>query len=244
MNELKALINAEWGRGHPERRTKDFTKWTKGEWGAFIADRIADDADYFKTQSKYPKLDIRCIEIEVADVLEHINNLPLWQWKHTNGALLLGKFSDVIQENYFNNYVEERQRSGAGGWLGRSYELAAVAAEQSTSTIGKRAQAFRAIFDKTWHGRNRAKAAHEALLKDPDSELLQAEAAAQENCTLCNPGPAGKTLATGHLSQQSSDGELLHERRDVVVRRDEALEPCLERGVVPGDLDGLRRGAR
>ena len=79
MATLEGVTDVTWGRGHPERRQADFTRWDKAEWGAFVADRMADDGEWFSKQAKYPRMaGIKVMEIQVADVLQTIMEVPGW----------------------------------------------------------------------------------------------------------------------------------------------------------------------
>ena len=147
----------QWVPSHPERRKKDQTSWTLDDWGNHIVDKIAGNSRH---QLGSLHDDIRWSRISVIDVINSLPRQTEYYFGDIHGrpTALFG-LMDHIHRTRLERYVTSRdsQREGNPKWMDNTIVFAASVFNEHRGTVGQHAHTARVIWDKHWHGRNRAK---------------------------------------------------------------------------------------
>ena len=97
-----------------------------------------------------------------GDVLQAMAREPRWMWVDNMGTPITSSIPKDIRKKRFEKYLKDRDdyraRRGAEPiWEGTKTEFSAIQYELTTQPRGEKARRVRVIWDKRWHGCNRAK---------------------------------------------------------------------------------------
>jgi len=160
--EAAPVIKIEHVKAHGDPKKQ--SKWTRAQWGNFYADKLAKgDTDHWATKHLIwlvPELEILAM------------NLSPWHWISKDKHLLLEPVQQLIQNTTFNVYLIDRdiyrvKRGQNEKWQDAHLGLIEDVWKTRKLKMGRQATINRLIWDKGWHGGNRAKAsAHLHLAED------------------------------------------------------------------------------
>jgi len=146
-----------WVPSHPERRKKNRDDWIQDDWGNYIADKIAGNSRR--------KLNLIHDNIQWTSIsaLDAINSLPrsdeYYFGDMTGRPMALFGLMEHVHRLRMERYVNTRDslRSGIPKWMDNTISFAASVFSDERGTVGQHAHTARVVWDKHWHGRNRAK---------------------------------------------------------------------------------------
>ena len=127
-------------------------------WGNHMADATAaeewNDAEWDVSREH--------ITISVSQVLQEIASEPRWMWVDTHGTPITPSIPKDIKVRRLEKYLKDRdgyraQRGAPAIWENTKVAFATRQYELKDSARGERARRVRVIWDKGWHGGNRAK---------------------------------------------------------------------------------------
>ena len=147
----------QWVPSHPERRKKDQLTWTRDDWGNHIADKIAGNA---KRALRSLHDNVRWVRISAIDVINSLPRADEHYFGDVHGRpIALFGLLDHVHRIRLDRYLTARdnQREGPPKWTDNTVTFAASVFNDSKCSVGQHAHAARIIWDKHWHGRNRAK---------------------------------------------------------------------------------------
>jgi exonuclease III len=137
--------------GDPKKQSK----WTRAQWGNFYADKLAKgDTDHWATKHLiWPVPELETLAM----------NLSPWHWVSKDKHLLLEPVQQLIQNTTINAYLIDRdiyrvKRGQDEKWQDAHLGLIEDVWKTRKLKMGKQATINRLIWDKGWHGGNRAKA--------------------------------------------------------------------------------------
>ena len=167
-----------WVPSHAERRKKSILTWTLDDWGNSIADKVAGSQ---KTTLYEIHPDTRWHSISALDVLQSLPRAQELYFGDANGrpAALYG-LMDHVHRLRLDRYLTTRDsiRDGQPKWSDNTISMAASIYNGKRKSVGRYAHTARIIWDKHWHGRNRAK----------QSRLSADERRTMTRCHMCD-GP-------------------------------------------------------
>ena len=129
--------------------------WSRAQWGNYYADKIAKGhTDSYS--SRHLRWPISALEMIVKE------QSP-WHWVSDDHHLLLEPLQSVFMSLEHRQYTAKRDayRMDRGlefKWNGAHYGFISDVWKMSSLSLSKRASINRLIYDKGWHGGNRAKA--------------------------------------------------------------------------------------
>ena len=133
---------------------KKQTQWTRAQWGNFYADKLAKgDTEHWATKHlRWP----------VPELETLVMNLSPWHWISKDKHLLLEPMQQLIQNTTINAYLIDRdifrvKRGLDEKWQDTHLGLIEDVWKTRKQKMGKQATINRLIWDKGWHGGNRAK---------------------------------------------------------------------------------------
>ena len=131
-------------------------KWTKPQWGNYLADLIAknDILSFSDTHMEWSLLPLEQI----------IRKHSKWHWLKKSGHLLLVSLPQALQTTTHLQYMMDRDDYRADRELPIKWQYAKVGLvndlwKPNKASLKKLAYGYRLIYDKGWHGGNRSKAA-------------------------------------------------------------------------------------
>ena len=168
-------------RSHPEKHKPDRNSWNGDDWGNYIADRAAgDDLNTLRREG----LDIRDITVQSAAALSHLLTPGHWYLSDIAGTPIstIG-LRELMQQYHFRQYIATRDgyrkdRGDSIKWAQNTIEFATQAFSLQHRTTAQRAVEVRRLWDKGWHGGNRA--------KDPRLTPGTIEHTSALSCDLCS----------------------------------------------------------
>jgi exonuclease III len=136
----------------------DITKqsqWTREQWGNYYADRLAKGVD--------DELSVRHIRWPASELEQLTMSHSKWHWVSTDNHLLLEPIQKLIQHNVLVNYLIDRdiyrvRRGSEEKWQQAFLGFIEDIWKTKRLRMGKLATINRLIWDRGWHGGNRAKA--------------------------------------------------------------------------------------
>jgi Ulp1 family protease len=147
----------QWVPSHPERRKKDKATWTLDDWGNHIADNIAGNA---RRSLSSIHANIQWTRISAIDVINSLPRSDELYFGDINGRpTALYGLMDHVHRLRLERYLSTRdsQRGSVPKWMDNTITFAAAVFNAQHGTPGQYAHTARVIWDKHWHGRNRAK---------------------------------------------------------------------------------------
>jgi hypothetical protein len=144
-------------KAHPEKRHKTRLNWTDGDKGIYVADRVAGDDDTRGTGWAGVTPDLSRIDYSDILVLDQHNSGTILLTK--DGVPMYGRPRGELDSRRHRKYVCDRDigwGTGRAKWMRMSSQWAGTLAKSCKSRAGHAAM-VRLIWDKTWHGRNKAK---------------------------------------------------------------------------------------
>jgi hypothetical protein len=168
-------------RSHPEKHKPDRNSWTGDDWGNYIADRAAgNDLNTLRRGG----LDIRDITVQSTDALSHLLTPGHWYLSDITGTSIstIG-LRELMQQFHFKQYITTRDgyrkdRGASIKWAYNTIEFATQTFNLQHRTTAQRAVEVRRLWDKGWHGGNRA--------KDPRLIPGSIEHTSALSCDLCS----------------------------------------------------------
>ena len=129
--------------------------WTRAQWGNYYADRIAKGF----IDEHAP----RHICWPIQSLEEIVKRYSPWHWISTEKHILLEPILDILQRREHQQYLQNRDairinRGEGFKWHSAHYGLIADVWQLSGLSLRQRATLNRLLYDKGWHGGNRAKA--------------------------------------------------------------------------------------
>ena len=173
-------------KGHPESRKPGKDKhgrlgasWNKDDWGNWIADRLAaNDTDILRKHD----IQIKYISVSAMDLYKSLRTTGQWYIGDIAGTPVLPKgVAATVARSLASSYHEERDEFRALGgrpptWKhDSSMEHAADVYTMRSSSASTAGTKCRIIYNKGYHGGNRAK----------DDSLTPEERVKAEQCLLC-----------------------------------------------------------
>ena len=136
----------------------DFKKnktWTRSQWGNYYADLIAKNDDSYFSNSH--------LEWSLLPVEQLVLTHSKWHWVNESGHLLLESLPKTLQKHIHLQYMRDRDDYRAKREQPIKWQYAKVGLindlwKPEKSSLKKKAYGHRLIYDKGWHGGNRAKA--------------------------------------------------------------------------------------
>ena len=139
-------------KAHPERRTPDSREWTPDDWGIFKADQLAGDE-----KSHIPSLDEEWILQELTKAM------TFRIVRATDHSIFYEDLDHLCSLTNINSYIKERNtlrdsrlNTQDHRWSSTFLPLIALLHDNRVSTNAW-ASTLRIVWDKTWHGANKAK---------------------------------------------------------------------------------------
>jgi len=133
---------------------KKQSQWTRAQWGNFYADKLAkgDTENWASKHLRWP----------VPELETMVMNLSPWHWISKDRHLLLEPLQQLIQNTTINAYLIDRdiyrvKRGQDEKWQDAHLGLIEDVWKTRKHKMGKQATINRLIWDKGWHGGNRAK---------------------------------------------------------------------------------------
>ena len=145
--------------GDPKKQSK----WTRAQWGNFYADKLAKgDTEHWAT---------RHLIWPVPELETLAMNLSPWHWISKDKHLLLEPLQQLLQNKTINAYLIDRdifrvKRGQDEKWQDAHLGLLEDVWKTRKLKMGKLATINRLIWDKGWHGGNRAKTTTPTHLSD------------------------------------------------------------------------------
>ena len=182
---LRAMDRVSDDNGHmpyhvKAHSTTTIADMTPDQLGNHLADRLAgDDIGFFRKEN----LSVYSMEISAASLLPDLLGPDQWYLSDCNGVpLSLEGPARIIQQGQLNAYIRlhDINRASRGEppkWHAHTVQYSALAAGAQQMSTPKRAVYVRRLWDKGWHGGNRAK----ETTKELDPAALKLAAA----CTFC-----------------------------------------------------------
>jgi len=137
--------------GDPKKQSK----WTRAQWGNFYADKLAKgDTEHCATKHlSWPVPELEALAMSLSP----------WHWVSKDKHLLLEPIQQLIQNLTINAYLIDRdiyrlKRGQEEKWQEAYLGLIEDVWKTRKLQMGKQATINRLIWDKGWHGGNRAKA--------------------------------------------------------------------------------------
>jgi hypothetical protein len=137
--------------GDPKKQSK----WTRAQWGNFYADKLAKgDTEHCATKHlSWPVPELETLAMSLSP----------WHWVSKDKHLLLEPVQQLIQNLTINAYLIDRdiyriKRGQEEKWQEAYLGLIEDVWKTRKLQMGKQATINRLIWDKGWHGGNRAKA--------------------------------------------------------------------------------------
>ena len=198
----------KWVRGHPEKRQPDKNQWNVEECGNHMADRVAANCpnsvrNVCRGNSRLQHAPV-WITIEAADLHKDCIRDGDYYWGDASGApACLNGLLDTVYHRRLQEYLTHRDanRDGPARWLDGTYRLAAAVFNGKDRNIATVAQSSRIIYNKHWHGGNRAK----KKTTDETERILAMQ------CHLC-----GDIDSQDHLMQHCTHNDVTIVRRATV----------------------------
>ena len=133
---------------------KKQSKWTREQWGNYYADRLAKGVD--------DGLSFRHIRWPANELEKLVMSHSKWHWVSTDNHLLLEPIQQLIQHNILVSYLIDRdiyrvRRGGEEKWQQAFLGFIEDIWKTKRLRLGKLATINRLIWDRGWHGGNRAK---------------------------------------------------------------------------------------
>jgi hypothetical protein len=133
---------------------KKQSQWTREQWGNYYADRLAKGVD--------DELSIRHISWPAAELEKLAMSHSKWHWISNDNHLLLEPIQKLIQHNVLVNYLIDRdiyrvRRGSEEKWQQTFLGFIEDIWKTKKLRLGKLATINRLIWDRGWHGGNRAK---------------------------------------------------------------------------------------
>jgi hypothetical protein len=133
---------------------KQQTSWTREQWGNFYADRIAKGVG--------EETAVNHLHWPVPELEELVMSTSKWHWITKERHLLLEPIRQLIQHKTVNSYLMDRDiyrlnRGEEEKWQHAHLGFIADLWKPRTLKMGKLASSARILWDKGWHGGNRAK---------------------------------------------------------------------------------------
>ena len=168
-------ITLHWHRGHPERREKDRTTWSRDDWGSYLANLYAPPrADPSPANS--PTRIKQVILTDLATFRQQL--IPHTRWQlcdHQDEAVLStlnARFALARSRTYRSTRDQYRARRGAPPkWRTTSPTWVSHVWSLNKASFRRRGTLLKTMWDQWWHGDNKAVAGlldtHCPLCQDP-----------------------------------------------------------------------------
>jgi hypothetical protein len=152
------VIEKNWIPGHPDRTVPNRDLWTKHMWGNHMADAAAAeewDDDGWGAHREHTTISIR-------DVLKTMALEPMWMWVDMYGTPITTAIPADIRARRLEKYLKRRdeyraERGAPPVWVGTKVTFAARQYQLKEAPRGEMARRGKVIWDKGWHGGNKAK---------------------------------------------------------------------------------------
>ena len=147
-------------RSHPEIHKPDRATWTTDDWGNYIADRTAGN-DILNLRKS--GLDIRELVVSAPRAVKDLLEPGQWYLSDTDAnPISVSGLRELMHRKNFEDYVRTRdgyrkKRGDPIKWAFNTIPYAALTLDLQHRTINQRAVDIRRLWDKGWHGGNRAK---------------------------------------------------------------------------------------
>ena len=152
-------ILLRWHRGHPERREKDRTLWSREDWGLYLANRWAPPRAH-PSPSSFPSFPIlQTILTDIAGVRQQLASYSTWSFRGHQDDITLGPLPArqllARSRNYRRSRDEYRTTRGAPPkWRSTSPQWASSIWALPAATLKRRGTLLRTMWDQWWHGEN------------------------------------------------------------------------------------------
>ena len=159
--EVAPGIKLEHVKAHGDLKKQ--SQWTRAQWGNFYADKLAKgDTEHWAT---------RHLIWPVPELETLAMNLSPWHWISKDKHLLLEPIQQLLQNQTINAYLIDRdiyrvKRGQDEKWQDAHLGLLEDVWKTRKLKMGKLATINRLIWDKGWHGGNRAKTMTPTHLSD------------------------------------------------------------------------------
>ena len=166
---------AHWIPSHAERRKRSRHTWTRDEWGNHLADKVAE-GDRLHVMNTTPQAQWTVVTaLDALELLRGEGELYIGDYRGQPKAL--HGIMDAVHTIRHERYTLHRDTTlGAGYyWQDNTLSLSASIFNGNSKSTGHHAHTARMVYDKHWHGRNRAK----------NSRLTTEERDETATCHLC-----------------------------------------------------------
>ena len=180
-------IKLHWHRGHPERREKDRTAWSRDDWGSYLANLYAPP----RADPSPPNSPSRITQVLRTDLAAFCKQLiPHTHWQlcdHQEEAVLNtlnARLALARSHTYRHTRDQYRARRGAPPrWQTTAPAWASHVWSLNKTSLRRRGTLLKTIWDQWWHGENRAVAG----LSDTQCPLCQAPLCSQAHIVCACP---------------------------------------------------------
>jgi exonuclease III len=139
-------------KAHGDKKKQ--STWTRQQWGNYYADRLAkgDEEIWSTRHMRWP----------IQDMERLVMNISPWHWISSGKHLLLEPIHQLIQTKILEVYLIDRDIYRVGRGLEEKWQEVHLGFIEDVWTtkklkMGKMANLNRLIWDRGWHGGNRAK---------------------------------------------------------------------------------------
>ena len=159
-------ISLRWHRGHPERREKDRTLWSREDWGIYLANCWAPPRAH-PLPSSCPSIPIlHTILTDITGVRQQLASYSTWSFRGHQDDITLGPLPARQLLARSRNYrrIRDEYRTSRGAppkWRTTSPQWASYIWALPATTLKRRGTLLRTIWDQWWHGENQLVAGSE-----------------------------------------------------------------------------------